>query len=100
MLQTGFNDEIEAVSTHSHPKVAAKGLHIICKAVTAGFNTQPPEGGCAFELQTTCNINGFNTQPPEGGCAKEKADFFACSSFNTQPPEGGCYSDPAHPVYF
>ena len=56
------------VSTHSHPKVAAPTTfaHI---AAACGFNTQPPEGGCAaagiFPPACLC----FNTQPPEGGCS-------------------------------
>ena len=38
-------ERIHSVSTHSHPKVAASSSHI-CSPGSAGFNTQPPEGGC------------------------------------------------------
>ena len=31
------------------------------------FNTQPPEGGWAYFLLTSCVPFRFNTQPPEGG---------------------------------
>ena len=34
------------VSTHSHPKVAA-GVRALFLWADSGFNTQPPEGGCA-----------------------------------------------------
>ena len=53
------------VSTHSRPK-AAEGL---CKKFMhcAGFNTQPPEGGCSCVPAWTKSQCGFNTQPPEGG---------------------------------
>ena len=78
---------------------------------TLSFNTQPPEGGWAFEIyiglptlvsthsrpkaagfmmvyQKAVNI-GFNTQPPEGGwvCSFEVQP--KDGRFNTQPPEGG-----------
>jgi len=56
-----------AVSTHSHPKVAAAGRRKASRA-TAGFNTQPPEGGCFAGTANQPTGNGFNTQPPEGGC--------------------------------
>ena len=77
-----------------------------------GFNTQPPEGGCAYDkLIRYCrsvsthsrpkaaarlggkwyqNCNSFNTQPPEGGCLTNGVYFQRCCCFNTQPPEGGC----------
>ena len=40
-----FTRHFKAVSTHSHPKVAAVGLGQVIKRLS-GFNTQPPEGGC------------------------------------------------------
>ena len=56
-----------AVSTHSHPKVAATfGRHVY--AVGGSFNTQPPEGGCGDKSFRELKAKGFNTQPPEGGC--------------------------------
>ena len=56
-----------AVSTHSHPKVAAKGNEH-GKGKNYCFNTQPPEGGCNFKLRFSKATLSFNTQPPEGGC--------------------------------
>ena len=35
----------------------------------AGFNTQPPEGGCPESVLHDSSLRiSFNTQPPEGGC--------------------------------
>ncbi len=45
----GFSDRYwlsVSVSTHSHPKVAAKA-ELFKRVITVrSFNTQPPEGGC------------------------------------------------------
>ena len=142
------------VSTHSHPKVAAKATEIeaggrlfqhtatrrwlpqapALGCVPCGFNTQPPEGGCDIGHggQRGCGVSthshpkvaasakspnisdvawfqhtatrrwlhgaismsvgdaGFNTQPPEGGCRCMTKQSWKYGSFNTQPPEGGC----------
>ena len=99
------------VSTHSHPKVAARVGASVGQAIN-GFNTQPPEGGCRCRNKTWLWLCGFNTQPPEGGCrinGKWPIKFsrfqhtatrrwlrfftgyaFDIGCFNTQPPEGGC----------
>ena len=84
----------------------------------SGFNTQPPEGGCAINIYFRVQSRRFNTQPPEGGCmmltlifgvcplvsthSRPKAaavdgvgKFARCFGFNTQPPEGGCMPAPA-----
>ena len=62
------------VSTHSHPKVAApllRGLFV----GGVSFNTQPPEGGCR-PRQSGCRLGGcFNTQPPEGGCRAGRSRY-------------------------
>ena len=55
------------VSTHSRPKAAALGRKTRCRSFS-GFNTQPPEGGCAARFTFAARRRGFNTQPPEGGC--------------------------------
>ena len=62
-----INIEINYVSTHSHPKVAARISHVLL-GLASGFNTQPPEGGCTPQQKTVLRVNRFNTQPPEGGC--------------------------------
>ena len=78
-----------SVSTHSHPKVAASAS-LANACFHAGFNTQPPEGGCAsVHPQRNLGIC-FNTQPPEGGCTSAGHCQFNVIGFNTQPPEGGC----------
>ena len=83
-----------------------------CFSDIAGFNTQPPEGGCSQAGHMDYGIGRFNTQPPEGGCPSERRKprspcvsthsrpkAAACvllsrlpttKGFNTQPPEGGC----------
>ena len=103
------------VSTHSHPKVAA-GITSSPLLLITGFNTQPPEGGCAsiasllpchawFQhtatrrwLRRSCSpaqsTTGFNTQPPEGGCYGTGLNPSLRGCFNTQPPEGGCWCLP------
>ena len=78
-----------------------------------GFNTQPPEGGCAlFSSPLALSVivsthshpkvaaythfeqhqerDSFNTQPPEGGCLHLVGCCSSFARFNTQPPEGGC----------
>ena len=100
------------VSTHSRPKAAARSFNSLF-ITSAGFNTQPPEGGCVagiviiavswwFQhtaarrrlpvcLYSQSNVvDGFNTQPPEGGCTCAICSAVAPCGFNTQPPEGGC----------
>ena len=80
---------VGAVSTHSHPKVAANDRRHCGKAPRC-FNTQPPEGGCAIDVDELILLISFNTQPPEGGCLFIGFKAFSHASFNTQPPEGGC----------
>ena len=48
------------VSTHSHPKVAAQLLRAVgCK--NGGFNTQPPEGGCMWLYVTIPSVFAVST---------------------------------------
>ena len=56
---------------------------------SAGFNTQPPEGGWARGQFPGFQIRCFNTQPPEGGWPKDFKAKRIFHGFNTQPPEGG-----------
>ena len=71
-------DAPRAVSTHSHPKVAARA-----GGYWSGrrhcFNTQPPEGGCDIARYYLHDNGGFNTQPPEGGCAERKLFQSGCA---------------------
>ncbi len=79
------------VSTHSRPKAAAC-RPARCVRGFAGFNTQPPEGGCTLHATNQRGMIRFNTQPPEGGCIRVPKIGDFTKSFNTQPPEGGCLS--------
>ena len=83
----------KTVSTHSHPKVAAKNTQF-GQRLTICFNTQPPEGGCAFGCTSRGQAHSFNTQPPEGGCLRAHRNLVTPICFNTQPPEGGCPEAP------
>ena len=98
------------VSTHSRLKAAGL-LSCPYQRASAGFNTQPPEGGWLFSTRRTLYEQGFNTQPPEGGWRGGAPFNVNCNvsthsrlkaagpalvastknypSFNTQPPEGG-----------
>ena len=44
-----ISSNAKSVSTHSHPKVAAAQFHQV-GLVDCRFNTQPPEGGCFHEI--------------------------------------------------
>ena len=78
---------------------------------SAGFNTQPPEGGwntmrqlpithlmfqhtaarrrLALAIFKSAICSCFNTQPPEGGWHRMLPFRATTKCFNTQPPEGG-----------
>ena len=79
---------LEIVSTHSRPKAAGAArrlgwLHSRVfqltaarrrlvllsspKRPSAGFNSQPPEGGWQNQPAEQNQLFGFNSQPPEGG---------------------------------
>ena len=80
----------QAVSTHSHPKVAA--ICLLSKShQSLGFNTQPPEGGCFAQwLGDTINPKVSTHSHPKVAAYPPQAFLTPCVSFNTQPPEGGC----------
>ena len=59
-----------AVSTHSHPKVAAAGFAKDVKDVkTVSTHSHPKVAACRILLDRV-DLRGFNTQPPEGGCSR------------------------------
>ena len=91
-----------AVSTLSHPKVAAcltvnpqETENMFQHSATrrwlpvaftnsncsARFNTQPPEGGCALFGIPDDPVKRFNTQPPEGGCSATLTQLNLCRLF-------------------
>ena len=104
---------IEAVSTHSHPKVAAKETAIKVN-VQYSFNTQPPEGGCTsifvawcakYQFQHTATrrwLHRVHSAPhhaspvsthshPKVAATLNLTADTSLQCFNTQPPEGGCH---------
>ena len=56
-----------AVSTHSHPKVAAKekGVAVLSADVST---LSHPKVAAIYRWGSEWIIKSFNTQPPEGGC--------------------------------
>ena len=56
-----------AVSTHSHPKVAADMFAMIFKILDVSTHSHP-KVAARVGASVGQAINGFNTQPPEGGC--------------------------------
>ena len=100
-----------AVSTHSHPKVAAPLPQMrLClsnlfqhTATRRWLRRCTPASLAAVLFQHTATrrwlllragniaaVACFNTQPPEGGCRRGFAGLHRTGCFNTQPPEGGC----------
>ena len=101
------------VSTHSHPKVAAR-IDIHSPLWIGSFNTQPPEGGCrchscSFLVQfrrfqhtatrrwlrqerlSRDKLVKVSTHSHPKVAAWVSLDLpHKPSGFNTQPPEGGC----------
>ena len=109
--QPEFSVLTQAVSTHSHPKVAAiKQLHLLPKQIVSTHSH--PKVAAFRQRKYWIMLFCFNTQPPEGGCTQEGTSYFlldvsthshpkvaasvsdslVCEifCFNTQPPEGGC----------
>ena len=59
--------KILRVSTHSHPKAAAKtGLNRYASKMVSTHNR--PKAAAREVPSNRFNLGGFNTQPPEGGC--------------------------------
>ena len=78
------------VSTHSRPKAAANYNQFERLQLTVSTHSRPKaaaRNGCGLRFKTAA---GFNTQPPEGGCIRRKGWCPVMACFNTQPPEGGC----------
>ena len=57
------------VSTHSHPKVAAKSISIIPRCLNVSTHSHPKVAAGEGVLLDAAGA-GFNTQPPEGGCRR------------------------------
>ena len=83
-------DKLQKVSTHSRPKAAANYNQFERLHLTVSTHSRPKaaaRNGCGLRFKTAA---GFNTQPPEGGCIRRKGWCPVMACFNTQPPEGGC----------
>ncbi len=58
----------DSVSTHSRPKAAANGKEAPSAGWMVSTHSRPKAAACR-ESTSAPPIGGFNTQPPEGGCA-------------------------------
>ena len=56
------------VSTHSRPKAAAE-INLKCTSYWIVSTHSRPKAAAPVNLVSTVRDGGFNTQPPEGGCA-------------------------------
>ena len=63
------------VSTHSHPKVAASPPFYYVAHFAVSTHSHPKVAANTFSVQTHNDVS-FNTQPPEGGCRISKRDKF------------------------
>ena len=78
------------VSTHSHPKVAARQSCFL-NSTSKRFNTQPPEGGCmVYMLLNRKDLQFQHTATRRWLPHPHGAWIWQSQGFNTQPPEGGC----------
>ena len=59
----------DPVSTHSHPKVAALALHHRIHKAIVSTHSHPKVAADAANF-AAARAAGFNTQPPEGGCRR------------------------------
>ena len=75
----------EYIAQFQHTATRRWLLPVLCFILefAAGFNTQPPEGGCAFLKILSRHIGSFNTQPPEGGCFAKTFYLFSCFLVST-----------------
>ena len=80
---------VHPVSTHSRPKAAARDDLTVRAKFDVSTHSRPKAAACAAS-NFLLLVAGFNTQPPEGGCLKFKSSKKCRLRFNTQPPEGGC----------
>ena len=91
MAAVFINDLLFAllVSTHSHPKVAAKS-QLKTDSFFYCFNTQPPEGGCTNLCKNANLTIQFQHTATRRWLPIDVDELILLISFNTQPPEGGC----------
>ena len=76
------------VSTHSRPKAAGR-MRVALPFTSAGFNTQPPEGGWATATRKTSTLTVSTHSRPKAAGNLPMFPIYWIIGFNTQPPEGG-----------
>ncbi len=62
---------MSVVSTHSRPKAAAI-LDVLLRLEKEGFNTQPPEGGCAVSRPDWLFVNVSTHSRPKAAARRLK----------------------------
>ena len=77
------------VSTHSHPKMAARKKPSRFRAFFVSTHSRA-KAAAIYLHPGLYQFDCFNTQPREGGCLYPSSPPLACWGFNTQPREGGC----------
>ena len=78
---------LTVVSTHSRPKAA--GFKLPFTSICFKFQHTAARRRLGHRQTVRRHTAGFNTQPPEGGWLWTGSRYHRGSSFNTQPPEGG-----------
>ena len=69
--KTSFKSASEIVSTHSRPKAAANKILEIRQSKKVSTHSRPKAAAHKAEFAYFLRA-GFNTQPPEGGCSLHK----------------------------
>ena len=81
----------EAAFQHTATRRWLHGVQYYALTMIAGFNTQPPEGGCTGIFITIHHDFAVSTHSHPKVAAKHQRDVGERNrGFNTQPPEGGC----------
>ena len=78
-----------AVSTHSHPKVAAAQERPSFRACRVSTHSHPKVAAYHRETGKLYVIVSTHSHPKVAACKKDWA-VLLIRCFNTQPPEGGC----------
>ena len=77
-----FGGKNQKVSTHSHPKVAAKHAAVAELGFAVSTHSHPKVAACAAG-RAMYLLYRFNTQPPEGGCLIAMLDQAGLSGVST-----------------
>ena len=77
------------VSTHSHPKVAAFYKLSMCLKIAVSTHSHPKVAAPYLKVQRLISSVSTHSHPKVAAFRSTKG-YFYCTCFNTQPPEGGC----------